>query len=170
MIDQSKIHYAKSSIRRYAGETPRLKINMDVIGTSTNKIHRLQWKMTQEKREMWNSLAEDADWSVYTQVEHTWNAIRKAQGHSVKLWVGKLHERGRYTPGKVQNNTRIEYAVSLLVLHRKSGKLTQYIWWDAWEHEQEFHDIDASDYNRIWDYRNPLSSKQSTPQAKRIEL
>lgn len=173
MITENKIHYVKSSIRNYQGEKPRLQINMDVVGTSNNKIHKLQWKMTQEKRELWNGLqgAEDDGWSTYNTVEQCWNDIRKERGHGVKLWLGKLHQRAaRFIPGKVQTNTRIPFAVCLLVLNRKSGRLTQTIWWDDWNTTQEFHDIERSDYNRIWDFRNPLSSKTSTSATKRIEL
>ena len=170
MITEDKIHYAKSSIRKWAGETPRLKINLDVVGATTNKIFKLQWKMTQELRELRNGLSADAHWSTYDAVEQLWKDIRKDHGQGVKLWVGKLHERRRFTPGKTQNNTRIEFAVSLLVLERNNGKLTQYIWWDDWQHEQLFHDIEGGDYNRVWDYRNPLSSKVSGTNSTRIDL
>jgi hypothetical protein len=172
MITENKIHYAKSSIRNYQGETPRLQVNMDVVGTTNNKIHKLQWKMTQERRELWNGLtdAEDDGWSTYTQAEELWRDLRKEHGHSIKLWLGKLHERARFVPGKVQTNTRIPYAVSLLVLHRQTQQLIQYVFWDDWHSIQEFHDIEGADYNRIWDFRNPLSTKANTPATKRIEL
>ena len=170
MITAQDIHYVKSSLRRYTGETPRLSVNMDVVGVSSNKIHKLQWKMTQELRELRNSLEGDSDWPYYDLAQQQWRDIRSSQGHSVKLWIGKLHERTRYIPGKVQSNTRIECAVSLMVLHRKSGDLSQYIWWDEWQHEQKFHTLEHKDYNRVWDWRNPLSSKLDTPQTKRIKL
>lgn len=143
---------------------------MDVIGISNNRVNKLQWKMTQELRELWNSLEEDSAWNAYQTVDDYWREVRKTHGHGVKLWVGKLHQRGKFIPGKVQNNSRVPYAVSLLILHRKSQKLSQFIWWEDWQHEQEFHDIQGKDYNRIWDWRNPLSTKIGTTNTVRIEL
>lgn len=171
MISQDQIHYTKSSIRRWQGETPRLQINMDVVGVSSAKIHKLCWKMTQEKREMWNCLEEDQDWPLYKEAEQLWENMRSAQGHSVKLWIGKLHERNsRFIPGRVQNSNRLPYAISLLALHRSSEKLCQFLWWEDWQHEQEFHHLQAQDYNRVWDWRNPLSSKIGQSRTKRITL
>ena len=170
MIDQSKIHYVKSSIRNYKGETARLKINMDVVGVTTDKLNKLTWKMTQEKREVWNSLGEDANWSGYQTAYQCWNDIRSERGHKVKLWIGKLHERAYYKRGHVQNTERIESAVSLLFLDRTTQHLVQQIWWEDWNYTAEFHDIHDQQYNRVWDFRNPLSSKIGTTRSKRISL
>jgi len=170
MITTGSIHFIKCSIREWTGETTRLKINMDVIGTSSAKVNRFQWKMTQEKREVWNSLGEDAEWSGYTRAIATWDDVRKEHGtKNVKLWIGKLHDRLRFVPGKTQNAERIESAVSMLVLDRTTQTLVQNIWWEDFHHIAEFHDI-KGDYNRIWDFRNPLSNKVGTTRSRRATL
>jgi len=170
MIDRTKIHYVKSSIREFYNETPRLKINMDVVGVTTEKLNKLKWVMTQEKREVWNGLGEDANWSGYKTAVECWEDLRAEHGHKVKLWIGKLHERTVYRKGQVQNTERIEYAVTVLILHRTTQHLVQQIWWEDWQDTFEFHDIENQEYNRIWDWRNPTSSKIGTTRSKRMTL
>lgn len=170
MIDSNKIHFVKCSIRNWNGEVPRLKINMDVVGITNNKIIPLQWKMTQEKRELQNSLGDDANWSGYQTALAAWQQIRDENGHGVKLWIGKLHDRLRYKKGVVQHAERIEYAVSLLILDRQKQTLVQQLWWEDFDYVAEFHDIESADYNRIWDFRNPLSSKIGSTRSRRVSL
>ena len=170
MISTGQIHYAKCSIRKWKGETERLKINMDIIGVSSNAVLPFQWKMTQEKREVYNSLGTDAEWSGYNTALKCWQDIRKEQGHSVKLWIGKLHDRLRFIPGKSQQGERIQYAVSMLILNRKEQTLTQRIWWEDFDYTAEFHDLENTDYNRVWDFRNPLSNKIGTTRSRRAQL
>jgi hypothetical protein len=170
MISTGNIHYVKCSIRNWKGEEARLKINMDMIGVSSNRVLPFQWKMTQEKRELKNSLGEDADWSGYATALQTWQDIRNSHGHAVKLWIGKLHDRVKFKHGQVQVADRIDYAVSILLLNRKTQQLSQYIWMEDWQYNAEFYDLENVDYNRIWDFRNPLSNKIGTTRSRRLSL
>lgn len=170
MISENKIHYAKSSIRKWEGEKTRVKINSDIVGTKDNSIHKLQWKMTQELRELPNGLDEDIDWKGYEQMRELWKEFRKEHGHKVKLWIGKLHHRAtKFTPGKAQATDRVPYAVCLLVLHRTTGTLQQIVHWEEWHNSYEFHSIEGAEYNRVWDWRNPRTSTVGS-RTRKVEL
>jgi hypothetical protein len=157
MITQQQIHYFKSGIRQFK-EAPRVKVNMDIVNRE-GKLNKFTWRMTQERREIYNSLesADDEGWPVYDEYVDTWKQIRQQYGQGVKLWIGKLSHRTRWSRG-AQPLERVPFAVSLLALNRETQELKHTFTIDGWSETYEFSSILGADYNNVYTWQNPLST------------
>ena len=168
IVDQS-IHYFKISIRQFK-EAPRIKVNMDIVNKDGN-LTKLTWRLTQERREIYNALlgADDQGWSKYDEYVDNWKQIRKANGQGVKLWIGKASFRlKRYTKG-AQPLERVPFAVSMLMLNRSTQELEFMFDLDGWSKDLELQTIEGAQYNRVYTWQNPLSSVEG-PRTRRLEL
>jgi len=163
-----KIHYIKSCIRQYQTNkiNKRIHVNMDVISTDT-KRHPFTWKLTCEKRELWRGLenTHDREYPHYITALDEWERLRRLHGHNIRLWIGKLHKRGRYIKGQINSVERISSAVSLLYQFKKGEdtKLHQKFWFDDLHIEEKFDRVEVEDYDQAWHWYNPESQiiKQS---------
>lgn len=169
MITENQIHYMKMSIRDFK-ESPRIKVNMDIANTD-RKLTKLTWRLTQERRELYNSLqgAEDEGWQEYDSYTKLWKGTRKERGQGVKLWIGKLAFRTRWSPGGAQPLDRVPFAVGLLLLDRSTGQLDFIFNIDGYEHQAELQIIQDSKYNRVYTWQNPLSQIEGR-RTRRLEL
>jgi len=157
MITEQQIHYLKASIRQFK-EAPRIKVNMSIINREGIKKD-LTWRLTQERREIYNSLeaAEDDGWNTYNEYVDNWRHIRKEQGQGVKLWIGKLAHRVKWSKG-AQALERVPFAVGLLMLDRTTQDLWFQFTIDSWTKDFELQTIEGAQYNRVYTWQNPMSS------------
>lgn len=158
MIIQDNIHYFKASIRKFR-EAPRVKVNFTVIN-SQGKKNEFTWRMTDQKREVWNSLsgAPDHNWSGYKECLDCWQTHRTDHGQSVKLWIGKLSHRAQFVPGQAQHLDRVPFSVALMWLDRKTQKLEFMFTVEQWNTHFEFETLEGAQYNRVYTWQNPKSS------------
>jgi hypothetical protein len=157
MITQQQIHYFKTSIRNFQ-EAPRIKVNQTIVNREGVK-RDFTWRLTQERREIHNSLigAEDEGWDTYDEYVKLWQSIRKSQGQGVKLWIGKLCHRVKWAKG-AQPLERVPFAVGLLKLDRQTDELEFVFNIDTWQHDMEMQLIQGADYNRVYTWQNPDTS------------
>jgi hypothetical protein len=156
MITQQQIHYFKANVREFK-EKDRIKVNMDIVNRE-GKLAKFTWRLTQERREIYNSLegAEDDGWNQYDEYVQAWRDIRKEHGQQYKLWIGKLSHRTKWAKG-AQPLERVPFSVALLVLDRSTQELTMKFTIDGWTHEFELQTIENAQYNRIYTWQNPLT-------------
>lgn len=156
MITQQQIHYFKCSIRDFK-ERPRIKVNMDIVNRE-GKLAKFTWRLTQERRELYNSLegADDEGWNTYDEYVDAWRTIRKEHGQGVKLWTGKLSHRTRWSKG-AQPLDRVPFAVGLLMLDRNTQELEFQFTIDGWTQDFELQTIEGAQYNRVYTWQNPLT-------------
>ena len=168
MITEQQIHYFKTSIRQFK-DAPRIKVNLDIVNKDGN-LTKLTWRLTQERREIYNALpgADDEGWSKYDEYVDNWKQIRKARGQGVKLWIGKASFRTKWSKG-TQPLERVPFAVGLLVLDRSTQELDFMFDLDGWSKELELQTIEGAQYNRVYTWQNPLTSVES-PRTRRLEL
>tara|TARA_R110000868_G_scaffold123968_5_gene327959 strand:- start:884 stop:1387 length:504 start_codon:yes stop_codon:yes gene_type:complete len=154
MITQQQIHYFKANIRQFK-EAPRIKVNMDIVNRE-GKLAKFTWRLTQERRELHNSLdgAEDQGWNTYDEYIALWKEIRSEKGQGVKLWTGKLAHRTRWGRG-AQPLERVPFAVALLVLDRRTDDLLFQFSIDTWRQDFELQTIQGAEYNRVYTWQNP---------------
>jgi hypothetical protein len=158
MLTEQQIHYYKANIRDFK-ERDRIKVNMDIVNRDGNNI-KTTWRLTQERREIYNSLqdAEDEGWQCYDEYVDIWKQIRKEHGQGVKLWIGKLGHRVKWSYKETQNIDRVPFAVGLLMLNRKTQQLYFQFTIDGWTQNIELQTIEDAQYNRVYTWQNPLSS------------
>lgn len=170
-MEKKDIHYIKSSIYKWNGDAHRFKVNMSIVGANNQKMHQLKWLMTPERREWKNSVPEEEQsWYGWAEAIDRWKQIRHRHGHDVKLWIGKLHQRSKWSKGKPNSDPRVENAVSIICLSKTTGYLRQTVWWDDDICLDYWFQTQSGPYNMMWDYRNPLSTIQGTTKTVRIEL
>jgi hypothetical protein len=157
MITEQQIHYLKASIRQFK-EAPRIKVNMSIINREGTKKD-LTWRLTQERRELFNSLegAEDEGWPVYDEFVDTWKQLRKQHGQGVKLWIGKLTHRVKWSKG-AQPLDRVPFSVGLLKLDRTTQELQFIFQIDQFCQNFELQTIEGAQYNRVYTWQNPMTS------------
>tara|TARA_B110000977_G_scaffold38863_2_gene52168 strand:- start:433 stop:1050 length:618 start_codon:yes stop_codon:yes gene_type:complete len=157
MITEQQIHYFKTSIRKFK-EAPRIKVNMTIVNKEGIKKD-FTWRLTQERREIYNSLegAEDDGWNKYQEYVDAWKDLRKAEGQNVKLWIGKLTHRAKWSKG-AQPLERVPFAVGLLMLNRSTQELEFMFNIDDWRKDFELQTIEGAQYNRVFTWQNPLTS------------
>lgn len=156
MITQQQIHYFKASIRQFK-EAPRIKVNMDIVNKE-GKLAKFTWRLTQERRELYNSLegAEDEGWNIYDEYVNIWKECREIHKQGVKLWIGKLSHRTKWTKG-AQSLERVPFAVAVLVLNRNTQELRLQFTIDGWTQDFELQSIEGAQYNRVFTWQNPLT-------------
>lgn len=157
MITEQQIHYFKTSIRQFK-EAPRIKVNQTIVNKEAIKKD-FTWRLTQERREIFNSLegADDQDWDMYNEYVEFWKQLRKERGQGVKLWIGKLAHRAKWGKG-AQSLDRVPFAVGLLMLDRTTQELEFTFNIDNWRHQQEMQTIEGASYNRVYTWQNPNTS------------
>lgn len=157
MITEQQIHYLKTSIRKFK-EAPRIKVNMSLVNRDGIKKD-FTWRLTQERREIYNSLegAEDDGWKIYDEYVDMWRHIRKEQGQGYKLWIGKLTHRAKWSKG-AQPLERVPFAVGLLLLDRHTQELEFQFTIDGWTQDFELQTIEGAQYDRVYTWQNPLTS------------
>lgn len=157
MITEQQIHYFKTSIRQFK-EAPRIKVNQTIVNKEGIKKD-FTWRLTQERREIFNSLegADDQDWDMYNEYVEFWKQLRKERGQGVKLWIGKLAHRAKWAKG-AQPLDRVPFAVGLLMLDRTTQELEFTFNIDNWRHQQEMQTIEGASYNRVYTWQNPNTS------------
>jgi len=156
MITEQQIHYFKTSIRKFK-EAPRIKVNMTIVNRDGIK-KEYTWRLTQERREIFNSLegADDDGWPMYQQYVDGWKGMRKDEGHNVKMWIGKLSHRAKWSKG-AQPLDRVPFAVGLLVYWRDTQDLKMMFNIDDWQNEHRLSEIEGAQYNRVYTWQNPLT-------------
>jgi hypothetical protein len=160
MIDQNNIHYIKSSIKNFTNKSDRIKVNMDIIGRDT-RLHKLQWIMTRERRELWNSITTDRQYPHYVTAVDYWNTAREKLGNSVVIWIGKLYVRKKYKPGQIQHYQRLQNAVSVAMQMKEGGDIIQNIWMDDVHQEHTFQNYPGELYDQRWEWHNNTQTKDS---------
>lgn len=157
MITEQQIHYLKCSIRNFK-EAPRIKVNMSLVNKE-GKMNNFTWRLTQERREVYNALegAEDEGWTHYDEYVDAWKEIRKEYGQSRKLWIGKLAQRAKWSKG-AQPLNRVTFAVGLLQLDRQSEDLRFTFNLQGWQKQFELQTIEGAQYNRVYTWQNPMTS------------
>jgi len=158
MTTEKDMHYFKASIRHFR-EAPRVKVNFTVIN-SLGKKSELTWRMTDQKREVWNSLSDapDQNWNGYRQYLDCWQTHRTDYGQRIKLWIGKLSHRARFIPGQAQHLDRVPFSVALMWLDRTTQHLEFMSTVEQWNTHFEFETLDGAEYNRIYTWQNPNTS------------
>lgn len=156
MITEQQIHYFKANIRQFK-EAPRIKVNMDIVNRD-GKLAKFTWRLTQERREIYNSLqgAEDDGWNIYTEYVNAWRDIRNEYGQTTKLWIGKLTHRTRWSKG-AQPLERVPFAVGLLCYYRDTQDLKFTFQIEDWCHTMRLQEIEGAQYNRVYTWQNPLT-------------